>query len=343
MPELPEVETTVRDLRPRVVGRSFDEVEVGVPRMVRTPSPEALKRRLKGRQIVALERRGKYMAFQLDQGALVVHLMMGGALLFVPRKDRSQPVHLLQSSSSSSGLRTLQSMNDLKALQNLNGLRLSDKRFRRGSNDLQRPERRPEALEGPVEVPGGEPWMARDPAKYTRLRFVLDDGSELWLVNPRTLGNVWLVDSAEQVTGRLGPEPLSEAFTVAVLRERLRGHSAPIKTLLLDQGVVAGIGNIYADESLFLAGIRPERPGDELSDNEIARLHRAVIDVLEKGIRLRGTFLGDFLDPFGKRGENQLALNVFRKGGQPCPKCGTTIERKMFRGRGTHFCPTCQK
>ncbi len=294
MPELPEVETTVRDLRPRVVGRSFDEVEVSVPRMVRTPSPDELKRRLKGRRIVALERRGKYMTFQLDRGALVVHLMMGGALMFVAPDDESQPAP---------------------------------------------DERRPAALEGPV----GEPRMARSPAKYTRLRFVLDDGSELWLVNPRTLGNVWLVDAAEQVTGRLGPEPLGDAFTVAVLKECLRGHSAPIKPLLFDQGVVAGIGNIYADESLFLAGIRPERPADELSDNEIAGLHSAIIEVLEKGVRLRGTFLGDFFDPFGGKGENQLALNVFRKGGQPCPMCSTTIQRKMFRGRGTHFCPTCQK
>lgn len=275
MPELPEVETTVRDLRPHVVGRSFDEVEVGVPRMVRTPSPDELKRRLKGRRIVALERRGKYMAFQLDQGALVMHLMMGGALMWSP--------------------------------------------------------------------PGQDGTKGDGPARHTRLRFVLDDGSELWLVNPRTLGNVWLVDSAEQVIGRLGPEPLSEAFTVAVLSERLRGHSAPIKPLLLDQGVVAGIGNIYADESLFLAGIRPERPADELSDKEIARLHSAIIEVLQRGVRLRGTFLGDFFDPFGGKGENQFALNVFRKGGQPCPRCGTTIERKMFRGRGTHFCPTCQK
>jgi len=290
MPELPEVETTVRDLRPHVVGRTFDEVEVGVPRMVRTPSPDDLKRRLKGRRIVSLERRGKYMVFQLEQGALVVHLMMGGALMWSPPQDRPQPAQ-------------------------------------------------PTAVAGP----GGKPWMARDPAKYTRLRFVLDDGSELWLVNPRTLGNVWLVDTAEEVTGRLGPEPLSETFTVAVLRERLRGRSAPIKPLLLDQGVVAGIGNIYADESLFLAGVRPERPADELSEDEIAGLHRAIKEVLEKGVRLRGTFLGDFLDPFGERGENQLALNVFRKGGQPCPRCGTTIERKMFRGRGTHFCPTCQK
>ena len=274
MPELPEVETIVRDLRPKVLGRTFDQVEVGATRMVRTPSPDELKRALKGRRIRALDRRGKYMVFDLDHGALVVHLMMGGALRWTP--------------------------------------------------------------------PHGEE-ADPEPLRHLRLRFGLDDGSELGLVNPRTLGNVWLVDSAAQVIGRLGPEPLTDEFTVAVLRQRLQRHKGPIKPVLLDQSVIAGIGNIYADESLFRSGIRPERPTDGLSDAETKKLHAGIKESLETGIRLRGTSMGDFMDPFGEKGQNQTALNVYHQQGKPCTRCGTPIERKEFHGRGTHFCPHCQQ
>ncbi|MBI2887110.1 MAG: bifunctional DNA-formamidopyrimidine glycosylase/DNA-(apurinic or apyrimidinic site) lyase [Chloroflexi bacterium] len=276
MPELPEVETTVRDLRPRVVGRSFRQVDIQVPRMVRAPSPEGLRQELPGRLVQALERRGKYILFRLDRGALVVHLMMGGALMWAA----------------------------------------------------------PEGASGPAE---------RARAKHTRLAFLLDDGSELWLVNPRTLGGVWLVESAEQVVGRLGPEPLSDEFTPLYFAARLKGRTSPIKPLLLSQEVVAGVGNIYADEALFLAEIRPQRPADELTPQEVRRLHSAVRAALERGIRHRGTSLGDFLDPFGGAGTHQNQLSVFRRQGQPCPRCGSVIVKEQFRGRGTHYCPSCQR
>lgn len=273
MPELPEVETTVRDLRSRLTGRRFKGVEVEVPRMVRAISPEALRAGLVGHRIKGVERRGKYILIPLDDGVFIVHLMMGGALRWVePRNSH-----------------------------------------------------------------------AAEPPKYTRLRFVLDNDAELFLVNPRTLGGVWLVEDADQVVGHLGPEPLKPDFTPAVLAARLKGRAAPIKPLLLDQGVIAGIGNIYADESLFLAGIRPERPADELTPDDIIRLHHAIREALEKGVRLRGTSLGDFFDPSGEKGSHQTQLNVFRQEGKPCLRCGATIQKRMFRGRGTHFCPNCQK
>jgi formamidopyrimidine-DNA glycosylase len=284
VPELPEVETTIRDLRPKVVGRSFKWVELSIPRMVRFPSPDAFKAGLIGRTITAAERRGKFLLFPLDHGAFVVHLMMGGALL---RMDFKREV-----------------------------------------------------------LAAAEPtttWMGRQPGKYTRLRFGLDDESELWLVNPRTLGGVWLVDDPAQVVGHLGPEPLDPSFTASKLADRLKGRSAPIKPLLLSQEVVAGIGNIYADESLFLAGIRPERPADELTLAEVKRLHASIVTALNKGVELRGTSLDDFVNPDGTEGAHQTQLNVFRRGGLPCPKCGTPVTRTFFRGRGTHFCPKCQK
>ncbi len=271
MPELPEVETTVRDLRPRLTGRRFKQVEVEIPRMVRAISPEALRAGLVGHEVKAVERRGKFIVIPLDQGVFIVHLMMGGALRWV------------------------------------------------------------------------EPADVGEPLKYARLRFVMDNDAEMLLVNPRTLGGVWLVEHADQVVGHLGPEPLEAGFTPEVLAARLRGRGAPIKPLLLDQSIVAGIGNIYADESLFLAGIRPERPADEISPDEMIGLHKAILASLEKGVELRGTFLGDFIDPLGSKGRNQTTLNVFRQEGKPCPTCGTTVQKISFRGRGTHFCPKCQK
>ncbi len=306
MPELPEVETTVRDLRPNVAGRTFKWVEVGVSRMVRAPDPEAFQAGLIGRRISGAERRGKFLLFPLDRGAFVVHLMMGGALLWV------------------SGLESRVSSQATDAVPTV------------GTGSGSRDER-PETRDSSVT------WMARQPAKYTRLRFGLDNGSELWLVNPRTLGGVWLVDDPEQVVGHLGPEPLDPSFTARLLAARLKGRSAPIKPLLLSQEVVAGIGNIYADESLFLAGIRPQRPADELKPAEVKRLHASILTALNKGLDLRGTSLGDFVTPDGAEGAHQTQLNVFRRTGLPCPKCGAPVQRIMFRGRGTHFCPKCQK
>jgi formamidopyrimidine-DNA glycosylase len=182
------------------------------------------------------------------------------------------------------------------------------------------------------------------PTAYTRLTFGLDGGAELRFVNPRTLGGVWLVDDPAVVIGHLGPDALGPAFTAAYFAERLAGRSAPLKPLLLDQGLVAGVGNIYCDEALWLAGLRPEREAGGLSAAEVARLHAAVLEALEKGVRLRGTSFDTYVNPGGDPGAHQDQTNVFRREGKPCLRCGAIVQKKSFRGRGTHYCPNaaCQ-
>ncbi|MFQ5880507.1 MAG: bifunctional DNA-formamidopyrimidine glycosylase/DNA-(apurinic or apyrimidinic site) lyase [Dehalococcoidia bacterium] len=180
------------------------------------------------------------------------------------------------------------------------------------------------------------------PDPYTRAIFDLDDGTQLRYRDPRKLGNMWLLADPAQVVGELGPDAMSEALTPAELYQRLERRAAPIKSALLNQEVVAGLGNIYADEALFLAGLRPTRPAKSLTPDEAERLHRAIAQALTKGMNYRGSSFRWFVDAQGQRGEHQHHAMVFRRTGQPCYRCGTPIQRVKLGGRSTHFCPTCQ-
>ncbi len=180
------------------------------------------------------------------------------------------------------------------------------------------------------------------PDAYVRAVIALDDGSELRYADLRKLGQIWLADSPEEAVGRLGPEPLDPAFTVAKLRETLSGRRAPIKSVLLDQRAIAGIGNIYADEALFAARIHPLRIADGLSEAEVKRLHRAIRRVLNDALGNRGSSFRDYVDAAGREGRHQLRVKVFRRTGQPCYVCGAEIARIKVGGRSTHFCPHCQ-
>jgi formamidopyrimidine-DNA glycosylase len=180
------------------------------------------------------------------------------------------------------------------------------------------------------------------PHPMTRNSFSLDDGRELQFVDPRKLGMLWLVKDPVQVLNDLGPEPLEPSFTVSVLWERLKGHKAPIKALLCDQTIVAGIGNIYADEVLFTSGIHPLTFGSDLKAPQVKKMHHAIVAVLSRAI--------DRLAPMAPRGgpptespEGLMGLRVPRKGGQPCLRCATAIVQVPVRGRSTYFCPRCQK
>jgi formamidopyrimidine-DNA glycosylase len=177
---------------------------------------------------------------------------------------------------------------------------------------------------------------------HLRAAFDLADGRHLTFTDARKFGRIWLVDDSERVIGKLGPEPLDWTFTPAVLTERLRDRRVAIKTLLLDQTVVAGVGNIYADEALFMAGIHPLRPGSSLTGDEIVRLCDAIRAVLQESIDERGTLLRDYRTPYGQDGAYQNRLRVYQQTGQPCPRCGAPIERIRVTQRGTHFCPRCQ-
>jgi formamidopyrimidine-DNA glycosylase len=180
--------------------------------------------------------------------------------------------------------------------------------------------------------------------KYDRIVFSLSDGQELRFNNMRKWGRVYLVGDAETVLGRLGPEPLDEDFTPRLLTALLARRSGVLKPLLLNQEFVAGLGNIYADEALFWAGLHPRRRANTLTDEDIARLHHAICQVLRRAIEEQGTtFDGVYRQTDGEPGRYQDHLRVFRRNGGPCPRCGETIQRIVVGGRGTHFCPCCQK
>lgn len=181
------------------------------------------------------------------------------------------------------------------------------------------------------------------PDAYCTAFFRLDSGAEMRLTDPRKFGHIWLVEDASAVVGKLGPDALDESIGPADLEEMLRRRKgARIKAVLLDQSFLAGIGNIYADESLFEAGIHPSRAAGSLSSQEVERLRCGILVVLRRAIDNRGTTFSDYRDGFGRPGKNQQALAVFHRTGQPCPRCATPIQRTIVVGRGTHFCPICQ-
>ncbi len=272
MPELPEVETIRRDLAPRIVGRRVTEAWVSpyAPRLVQDETADSFCRRLAGRTIEDVARRGKYLLLRLNGGfTWIVHLRMTGALTHT-----------------------------------------------RGGG----PERR-----------------------FLRAHFPLDDGSELCYVDMRKLGTMWLVADESAVVGKLGPEPLSEAFGTGEMRELLAKRSAPVKVVLMDQTAIAGIGNIYADESLFEAGIRPRKAALNVSRKAAQRLHEAIHRVLAEALGDRGSSFRDYVDAAGEQGTHQLRVKVFRRTGKPCYVCGAAIKRVKVGGRSTHYCPRCQR
>jgi formamidopyrimidine-DNA glycosylase len=185
---------------------------------------------------------------------------------------------------------------------------------------------------------------ARDP--FTRAVFTLDDGHELRWVDLRKFGTMWVVEDATMVMESLGPEPLDAAFTAAVLRSRAGRRTAPIKAVLLDQTVLAGMGNLYADEALHHAMIHPLRPASKLKRGDWERLHEGIVEALRMGIDARGSSLGttlrDHINIDGSPGENQERVQAYGREGEPCYRCGTLMRRTKVGGRSSVFCPKCQ-
>ena len=271
MPELPEVETIRRGLARRVARRRITSFQVlrGAERMLRGVPAATLRRRLVGRRIERVGRRGKYLLLHLDGGpALVVHLRMTGSL-----------------------------------------------RHRKAG---------------------------AAPDAYLRALIGLDDGTEVRFIDIRKLGTLEVVDDVDSALAGLGPEPLTPQFTPDALWAALRGRRAPLKAILLDQGAVAGLGNIYADEALFLAGLHPTAPAGSLRPAERRALHVAIERVLQDGITHRGASFRDYSDADGHEGAQQYFVRVFRRTGQPCNECGTPIRRSVVRQRASHWCPRCQ-
>lgn len=182
---------------------------------------------------------------------------------------------------------------------------------------------------------------------HTHFIATLDDGKQIRFIDPRTFGFVAVFDAealAESGVARLGRDALLDLPETAELLSFLQGRSAPIKALLLDQRLVSGLGNIYADEALFMAALNPLLAGGDLTSDQVDRLRDSIARVLEEAIENGGTTLDDlaYLLPDGKAGDNMSVLAVYGRTGEPCRQCGSGIDRVVVRGRSTHFCPECQ-
>jgi formamidopyrimidine-DNA glycosylase len=194
-------------------------------------------------------------------------------------------------------------------------------------------------------------WLPQDSPlqKHTRIRWFFPHHQELRFVDTRTFGKVWYcppgIEVESVITGlqKLGPEPFADGFSVKYFTQKLTNRRRQIKTLLLDQAIVAGIGNIYADEALFQSGILPHTVAADLKPKQIKKLHQAIIDVLQTSIDKGGTTFSDFLDLLGVSGNYGDAALVYGRKDQPCKVCGTPIEKTKLAGRSAHFCPHCQR
>lgn len=181
---------------------------------------------------------------------------------------------------------------------------------------------------------------------YAKFKFTLSDGVTLWFTDIRTFGVIYLVNNKDYYNESfetLGPEPLSEGFSKEYLAPLAHKSKKPIKNFILDQRIIAGLGNIYADECLALSGIRPLRLANSLSDQELAKLCEAINAVIAQGIRNRGTTFRDYKDGEGNKGDNQNHLLVYSRGGKPCKSCGAVLKQIKVGGRGTVYCENCQK
>jgi formamidopyrimidine-DNA glycosylase len=184
-----------------------------------------------------------------------------------------------------------------------------------------------------------------EPDHHTHVVLRLEDGGQIFFRDTRKFGRIWLLDAEgfDALQARLGREPLDEALTAEEFRTLLRRRKGRLKPLLLDQKLIAGLGNIYVDEALWCAKLHPLRTVRSLDDDDIDRLHEAIRSVLKAALEHRGTSFSDYRDALDQPGSNQDFLNVYQRAGQPCPRCGTPIERMLVAQRGTHYCPSCQQ
>jgi formamidopyrimidine-DNA glycosylase len=181
---------------------------------------------------------------------------------------------------------------------------------------------------------------------YRRAVVTLDNGSDVAYRDVRRFGTWLLLEPGElepYLAVKNGPEPLGRGFTTRFLHERLSSRKAPIKAALLDQRTVAGLGNIYVDEALWQARLHPHRPGGSLADDELRAVHRGIRQALKRGIARQGATLRDYRTPDGGSGSMQHEFRVYGREGEPCPRCGTPIEKTRAGGRGTWYCPSCQR
>ncbi len=270
MPELPEVETIARTLRPQLVGLTITEADVRWARTVAMPSVRRFREQIRGQVVRDVGRRAKFLRIELSDYELLIHLRMSG-----------------------------------------------DLSIQRGTLQAAKHDRLLLTLRSP----------------HSRVL------STLAFNDTRKFGRVWLTANPDEVTGRLGPEPLSEEFTPQWLSAALHKRHRQLKPLLLDQTFLAGLGNIYTDESLHRARLHPLALSDSVSARKAEQLHAAIQATLEEGIRRNGASF----DWVYRGGDFQNYFRVYDREGKPCPVCGTPIQRLVVGQRGTHICPHCQK
>lgn len=301
MPELPEVETIVRDLKKKVLKRTFISVWTDFQKMIglcfldaegqvkKTKNLSRFKKEIKGRKIQKIWRRGKNIFFDLSGGkTLLVHQKLTGHLLFGRWKKRE-------------GI--------WKAI-----------------------------VKGP---------LSEDPMnKFLHLIFLLDDGNMLAMSDLRKFAKIELWDKkgleGSEYLNNLGAEPLDNKFTFKKFKEVLRKKRGKIKQVLMDQSVIAGIGNIYSDEILWESKVHPIKNTAELEEPDFKKIYLAMRKILKKAVQLRGESFSDFRDLEGKKGFFDEYKKVYRKKGQKCSRCGAVIERIKLGGRSAHYCPKCQ-
>lgn len=279
MPELPEVETVVRTLRPVVSGRQILAVRQGRKKL-RQPWQKKWNTLVRGQRIQALRRRGKWILCDLEEGGLVVHLGMTGRLQVLPLEQPDElHTHLaFQLAAPASGQAS----------------------------------------------PTAEELRFRDPRRFG---LVVYHPASSWADFPDPKA--------------LGPEPFD--LTAAAFHAKLSSTQRCLKAVLLDQRVLAGVGNIYADEALFAAQLSPQKRGSAVTAAEAERLRRALVRILERAITKHGSTFLSFYYGDGSSGEYQHEFRAYQQTGQPCSRCGTAIRQMLLAGRSTHFCPRCQK
>lgn len=303
MPELPEVETIRIGLEKLLPGKVVADVWHDWPKSFPN-APADVARFLVGAPVTKVRRRAKVLIIELSSGwSLVIHLKMTGQLIFVPAAQKKV--------TSYSGQATV-----------------SADRFGGGhpNKDL----------------------INNLPAKATRVVIDFTDESKLYFNDQRKFGWMRLLPTIEipeiNFFKTVGPEPLEDDFTAKLFIERLTHRkNSGIKSVLLDQTVIAGVGNIYADESLWAAKIHPLTPISEVSLVKLKLLHKSIIEILNLSIKLGGSTDKNYVDTEGKRGSYLKFAQVFRKEGKLCPRCQTEIIKIRVAGRGTHICPKCQK
>jgi len=312
MPELPEVETIRRGLAKVIVGRKIVKFESRDAKVVRFDEKD-----ITGLKIEGIDRKAKMLVFELNgDKAILIHLKMTGQLIWEACPGETE-FCLKKMKSPSTPFDTAQG-GSLRANQRL---------------------------------AGGHPspdWVAKLPNKHTRAIFSFDDKSVLFFNDVRRFGYLKLYKKSDlghiSELKKLGPEPFSKEFNTEYLIKRAeRIPNRKIKQFIIDQEIISGVGNIYVDEALFYAGILPTRAVKDISKTEWQKIVKSIKKALELGLKYGGSSEDTYVDAFGNPGTMNDHTKVYRKKGQPCGKCGTKVERIVLGGRGTHFCPKCQK